>query len=244
MMRDMSDTIVWIHGFPLSSAIFERQASIDGFEHVTRDLPGFGSTRPLAQMTIDDYATFVMTDVESRGIGGAIFAGLSMGGYIAFHILRTRPEMVRGLILIDTRETADNAEQKQGRLDTIEKVKEDGIGVVIDSMLPKMLSPDAPPADRDRVREIMNTSSQQGVIAALGAMANRADSSDLLPKIKVPTLVVVGEEDAVTPPSDAERMARAIPNAKLVRIPRAAHLSNFEKAGEFNAAVKTIGSGR
>jgi 3-oxoadipate enol-lactonase len=237
MMRDMSNAIVWIHGFPLSSAIFERQMSLDGFTHVAPDLPGFGKTPPREQMSIDDYAAFVLDHVESRG---AIFAGLSMGGYIAFHIVRTRPELVKGLILIDTRETPDSPDQKKGRLETIEKVKQNGIGVVVDSMLPKMVGPDAPPTDRDRVREIMNSSSPQGVIAALGAMADRADSSDLLPNIAVPTLIVVGEEDAITPPSDAERMARAIPNAKLVRIPRAAHLSNFEKASEFNAAVQTM----
>ncbi|HJQ38172.1 MAG TPA: alpha/beta fold hydrolase, partial [Thermoanaerobaculia bacterium] len=82
------------------------------------------------------------------------------------------------------------------------------------------------------------SSSSEGVIAALRAMANRPDSSALLPTLRVPTLVVVGEEDAITPPADAERMAKAIPNATLVRIPNAAHLSNYEQADVFNAAVQ------
>lgn len=242
MMRDMSDTIVWIHGFPLSSAIFERQRLIEGVRHVMPDLPGFGSTPPPpGSMSMDDYARFVLDQVEDEK---AIFAGLSMGGYICFAIARMAPQRMSGLILADTRETPDTDEARNGRFETIEKVKQEGIGVVVDSMLPKMLSPDAPPADRERVHEIMSSSSPEGVMRALEGMANRSDSSDLLPNVAVPTLVIVGEEDTITPPSDAERMARAIPNAKLFRIPRAAHLSNFEKYGEFNAAVVAMTSGR
>ena len=239
MMRDMTEkTIVWIHGFPLSSAIFERQRSIEGVRHVMPDLPGFGSTPPPERsMSMDDYARFVLDQVDAEK---AVFAGLSMGGYICFSIARLAPERMSGLILIDTRETPDTDEARKGRFDTMERVRQNGIAVVTQSMLPKMLSPDAPPSDIDRVREIMSSSWQEGVVRALEAMANRPDSSDVLPDIAVPTLVVVGEEDAITPPSDAERMARIIPNAKLVRIPRAAHLSNFEKAAEFNAAVLTL----
>lgn len=234
------NTIVWIHGFPLSSAVFERQRAIDGFDHVMPDLPGFGSTPPHEMNTMDDYARFVLDRAPQK----AIFAGLSMGGYIAFAIARMAPERMSGLILIDTRETPDTDEARKGRYDTIEKVKAQGIAPVVDSMLPKMLSPNAPPADRERVREIMSASSAEGVIAALGAMAQRPDSSDVLAAINVPTLIVVGDEDAITPPTDAERMARGIRNSKLVKIPRAAHLSNFEQAAVFNAAVKTIGSDR
>jgi 3-oxoadipate enol-lactonase len=227
-------TIVWIHGFPLSSAVFERQRELGG---VFFDLPGFGGEPASAIATIDDYARFVLDRAPEQ----ATFAGLSMGGYICFAIARLAPERMNGLILIDTRETADTDEARKGRYDTIAKVEAQGVSVVVDSMLPKMLSPDAPPSDRDRVREIMSSSSKEGVTAALRAMAERPDSSDLLANIAVPALIVVGEEDSITPPSDAERMARAIPNAKLVRIPRAAHLSNFEKAAEFNAAVRTLG---
>jgi pimeloyl-ACP methyl ester carboxylesterase len=230
------NTVIWIHGFPLSSEIFEKQRTIRGLQHVMPDLPGFGRTRPAMIESIDDYARHILGAVQEEK---ATFAGLSMGGYICFAIARLAPERMNGLILIDTRETPDTAEARKGRFETIEKVKQQGVRAVADAMLPKMLTAGAPQEMKERVREIMLSSSAEGVIAALRAMADRPDSSDVLPKITVPTLVVVGEEDSITPVSDAERMAKAIPNAKLVKIAGAAHLSNYERAEEVNRVVES-----
>jgi 3-oxoadipate enol-lactonase len=225
--------IVWIHGFPLTSAVFDPQRPLGG---LLPDLPGFGNAPPpTGELTMDDYARRVLDATPHER---AIFAGLSMGGYIAFAIARLAPERVGGLILIDTRETPDSDDARKGRFDTIEKVRKEGVEVVVSSMLPKMLTSGAPQELKDRARAIMMSSSKEGVIAALRAMATRADSSALLPSLRVPVLVVVGEEDTITPPADAERMASAIPNATLVRIPNAAHLSNFERPDVFNAAVQ------
>jgi pimeloyl-ACP methyl ester carboxylesterase len=147
---------------------------------------------------------------------------------------------MRGLILIDTRETADTDEARKGRYDSIEKVKKEGVRPIVESMLPKMLTPQAPPEMRERIREIMSSSSPDGVIAALRAMATRPDSTQLLREIRVPTLVIVGDQDTITPPADAERMTAAIRGARLVRIEGAAHLSNYEKAAEVNRAVTSF----
>jgi pimeloyl-ACP methyl ester carboxylesterase len=165
----------------------------------------------------------------------AVFAGLSMGGYICFAIARLAPERMKGLMLIDTRESADSDEQKKGRYDTIAKVQKEGIAPVVDSMLPKMVISEAL---KPQVRSIMQSSTKEGVIAALRAMAERPDSFELIFGLMTPSLVIVGEKDAITPPSDAERMAKALRNSKLVRVPNAAHLSNFEQPEVFNAAVK------
>lgn len=223
------NTILWIHGFPLTSRVFERQHEIPAVRHVMPDLP------PLESM--DEYARFAVEQLDARGIEKATFAGLSMGGYVCFAVMRLFPERVSGLILIDTRETADTDEARQGRYDMMEKAQKDGVAPIAESMLPKMLTPEAPPALREEVRRIMMSVSTDFVVAALQAMAERPDSSSLLPAIAVPTLVVVGDHDAITPPSDAERMARLIPSARLVKIAGAAHLSNLERAEEFNAAV-------
>ena len=237
-------TIVWIHGFPLSSAMFEKQRALfadgKGVQHLMPDLPGFGGTPApgRGEITIDHYARHVLSELDTRGIARATFAGFSMGGYIALAIARIAPHRLDGLILIDTREKADTPEARQGRYDTIEKVRKDGIGSVIDSMLPKMLTANATQDLRNRVNEIMSASSPEGVMAALKVMAGRPDSTPVLPSIEVPTLIVVGTEDTITPPADAERMAAAIPDAKLVKIAGAAHMSNFEKADEFNEAVR------
>ena len=230
--------VVWIHGYPLASSIFEPQLAIRGVRHVMPDLPGFGQSRPDGgNMTIDAYAHLMIELLHARGIDRAVFAGLSMGGYICFAIARLAAERMRGLILLDTRETADTEEARKGRYESIEKVNQEGVKPIIDAMLPKMLTPAAPREMKDRVREIMTSSTPDGVIAALGAMATRPDSTPLLPKINVPTLIVVGEQDTITPPADAERMAAAIRGAQLVKVPGAAHLANYEKADEVNRAV-------
>lgn len=231
--------IVWIHGFPLASSMFEHQLAIRRVRHVMPDLPGFGQSRAnVGEMSMDDYARVVIDLLDHRGLDTAVLAGFSMGGYICFAAARLAPERLRGLILIDTRETADTEEAKKGRLESIEKVRKEGVAPIVESMLPKMLTSAAPQEMRDRIREIMMSSSPEGVISALKAMASRPDSSSLLARIPVPTLIVVGEEDSITPPSDAERMAAAIRGSRLVRIRGAAHLSNYEKAEELNAAVE------
>ena len=189
---------------------------------------------------MDDYARHVLDAMDARKIDKAFLAGLSMGGYICFAIARIAPERMKGLILIDTRETPDTAEAKKGRYETIEKVKAKGVSVVVDGMLPKMLTPQAPPALVTEARQIMMSSSQTGVTAALKAMAERPDSTETLRAISVPTLIVVGDADTITPPADAQRMASLAPNATLVTIKHAAHLSNMEQPDQFNKAVETF----
>jgi 3-oxoadipate enol-lactonase len=230
--------IIWIHGFPLASSIYEQQLAIRNVRHVMPDLPGFGQSRADGRaMSMDDYAHVVITLLDDRGLDRAVFAGLSMGGYICFAIARLAPQRMRGLILIDTRETADDEEAKQARSNSIEQVKQSGVKPIVDSMLPKMLTRNAPREMRERVREIMTSTSSEGAITALHAMATRPDSTAQLRKIQVPTLVIVGEEDTITPPADAQRMANAIAGAKLVKVEGAAHLSNYEKALDVNRAV-------
>jgi 3-oxoadipate enol-lactonase len=233
--------VLWLHGYPHAASIYENQLAIRRVRHVMPDLPGFGQSRPMGgDVSIDAYAHLCIELLDHRGIDRAVIAGLSMGGYIALALARLAPNRLRALILIDTRETADSDDARKARYDSIAKVQQSGVRPIVDAMLPKMLTPDAPPEMRERVREIMSSASPEGAIAALRAMATRPDSSPLLANIDVPTLVLVGEEDSITPPSDAERMAAAIRGARLVRIAGAAHLSNYEQPTELNLAVSTF----
>lgn len=228
--------ILWIHGFPLSSEVFREQLAIPEVRHIVPDLPGFGRTAWKERFqTLDDYAAECVALLDELAIDRAVFAGVSMGGYICFAIARLFPARLRGLILIDTRETADTPDVKKGRYETIEKVRASGTAPVVESMLPKMLTPRAMEELQTRVRTIMESAPADGVIAALGAIAERRDTD--LSSINVPTLVVVGEEDAITPPADAQRIASGIANATLVQLAGASHLSMMEKPQEFNAAV-------
>lgn len=231
--------VLWIHGFPLSSRIFLPQLAIHHAQHLVPDLPGFGQTPADPSIgSIEDYARVALSLLDEREIDRAVVAGLSMGGYIALAIARIAPERLRGLMLLDTRETPDTAEARKGRFESIEKVRAaKSVKPVVEAMLPKMLG-SSPSADLvEEVTDIMLSSSVDGVTTALKAMAERSDTTAVLPTIGVPVLVVVGEEDSITPPADAERMAGAIRDAKLVKLPGAGHLSNMEQAEMFNAAV-------
>ncbi|MFN2238862.1 MAG: alpha/beta fold hydrolase, partial [Thermoanaerobaculia bacterium] len=212
--KGLGTPVVWIHGFPLSSRVYDAQTSIEGVRHILPDLPGFGdSPAPSAPLSIDDYAGGILAIMDEAGVRSAVVAGLSMGGYIALALARLAMERLCGLILIDTKETPDSEEARQGRMASIEKVEAEGTGPVIDGMLPKMLTEETARGRQetvDEVRTIMESASPEGVKAALRAMAERPDASAVLPRIEVPTLVVVGREDSITPPSDAERMRQAI----------------------------------
>jgi pimeloyl-ACP methyl ester carboxylesterase len=169
-----------------------------------------------------------------------LLGGLSMGGYVAFEFYRRFPRRVRALVLADTRPQADTDEARRTREETAQKVLREGMAPIADSMLPKLLSENTRESEPDvveRVRAMMLGIEPAGAAAALRAMAVRRDQTDLLPSIDVHTLIVVGSEDPITPPSDAETMSEKIEGARLVRIEGAAHLSNVERPEEFNRAL-------
>lgn len=228
--------ILWIHGFPLSARIYEPQKPLGGF---APDLAGFGGAPPPAgAMSMDKYADELFAYLDGQRVATAVVAGLSMGGYVALAMARKDPSRIAGLILIDTRETADPEEARKKRFETIAAVRREGIEPVVRDMLPKLLSRNAPQPMVQQVESILRGASREGVMAALEAMADRPDSSSLLPQLEIPALVVVGSEDVIAPPADSERMASRIPRATLEVIAGAGHLSNFEKPAEFNEAVR------
>lgn len=237
--------IVWIHGFPFSSDVFEGVQQIEGARHHLVDLPGFGrlaSTDPPS--TIEGFARSVLAALDAASVSRATFAGVSMGGYIALAIARIAPERVEGLILIDTRETADDEAAREKRTTTAAKVRAEGTGFLIDEMLPKMLTTHAPPEMKSKVKGSMLAASVEGVVAALEAMRDRPSSDDVLRSLKVPVLIVVGKEDGITPPSDARRMHRLAPHSRLVELPDAAHLAHLEQPERFREEVGAFVAGR
>lgn len=235
--------ILWIHGYPLSSTIFEHQLAIEGFRHVAPDLRGFGaSTPPSAGLTIDDYARDCLALLDHLGIASAVVAGLSMGGYVALAFRRIAPHRVNGMIFIDTRASADTDDGRRARAESIAEAETAGTTPLIETMLPLLLASPAPEVV-SAVRSIMESASIAGVVAALRAMAARPDSTEMLSSIDVPTLVVVGEHDVITPPDVARRLADSIPGARLVEIAGAGHLTPIESPGPFNRAIVEFSSG-
>ncbi len=227
--------ILWIHGFPLSSAVFAPQTRIQGYRHIRPDLRGFGPTPPPGgEMSMADYARDALAVLDKLNIDRAVVAGLSMGGYVAMQILRDAPQRVAALLLLDTRETPDTREGREGRLESARDVAANGTKNVIESMVPKMVVREPL---RDVVRLIMQSASPAGVITALKAMAARPDSTETLRKTDAPALIIVGEHDTLTPVSDAERMASLMKAAELAPIANAAHLANFEAPAQVNDLI-------
>lgn len=237
-------TVLLIHGFPLSSSLWHMQTpDLSSFARVIApDLRGHGQSEAVdgpysVQLLADDCADLLGHLAVPTPF---VVCGLSMGGYVALEFYRRYPEYVAGLVLMATRAGADSAEGKQNRDGAIATVQKQGIEPIVEGMLPKLMASKTAASDPDLVEfvhEMMLETSPEGMIGALAAMRDRPDSTELLAEIDVPTLVIHGEQDQIIPISEAEAMAKAIPNATLVRIPNAGHLPNLEQADLVNDAL-------
>lgn len=212
-----------------------------GWRVIAPHFRGFdgGDGDPPAQ-SVDDYAGDVVDLLDALHIHEAVVGGLSMGGYVAFALLRHAARYVQGLILADTKAPADTPEGVEGRKRMIELVRSKGPAAVAEEMIPKLLGETTRrmrPEVVDRVRALATSSSAEAIAGALRALMTRPDATPQLPTIHVPTLVVVGEEDTVTPRAAAEEMHRGIAGSELVVIPAAGHLSNLEQPAAFDAAL-------
>jgi pimeloyl-ACP methyl ester carboxylesterase len=167
----------------------------------------------------------------------AVVVGLSMGGYLAFELYRQRPGLFRGLALCDTRPGADTPEGAANRETFARNAIDKGLHWVADEMTPKLLRPKPDAAAVREVRHLIGQGPPAGVAAAQRGMARRPDSTPTLSTITCPTLVVVGDEDTLTPPPEAEKMVAGIKGARLARIPGAGHLPNIENPAAFDLAL-------
>ncbi|HEX8502421.1 MAG TPA: alpha/beta fold hydrolase [Pyrinomonadaceae bacterium] len=237
------EAFVLLHGFPFDRSMWRGQVTelSATCRVVAPDLRGLGETpRGDATVTMGEMAEDVAALLDTLGVERAALGGLSMGGYVAFEFFRRFPRRVRALLLADTRPQADADEARRTREENAQKVLRDGMAPLVDSMLPKLLSAatrEGRPDVVERVRAMMLGIDPEGAAAALRAMAARRDQTDLLAAIDVPTLIVVGREDSITPPADAEAMGAKIKGSRLVRLEGAAHLSNVEREEEFNRAL-------
>jgi pimeloyl-ACP methyl ester carboxylesterase len=239
-------TVVFVHGFPLRASMWEPQFEVavqSGRRVVAPDLPGFGRSAVPADRSaysIDGYADLVAALIDDLGLGRVVMAGLSMGGYIALAVARRHPGVLAGLVLADTRADPDSPEGRQARSDSQALVEERGdVTPLVDGLLTRILA-DTGPRHAEvgaTLGDMMRSTAPAGWIGALEAMKQRRDQTDLLPSIAVPTLVVVGEGDALAPVDVAEAMAKAIPGAHLEIVPGAGHVSNLENPDVFNRVL-------
>ena len=238
--------LLLIHGFPLDHRMWDAQlAGLAGQARVIApDLRGFGRSAAALSgpLTMDQHADDLAALLDHLGIGRAVVAGLSMGGYIAFAFWRRHQERVQALVLADTRAEADSPQAQANRDAAAAKVRTAGVAAIAGDMLPRLLAPAslANPRLAERMRAMMADQPAETVIAALAGLRDREDSRPTLPTITVPTLVLVGAHDALTPPADATALAAGIPAARLVVIPAAGHMSPLENPRAVNAALRSF----
>lgn len=240
--------LIFLHAFPLNRGMWESEIKAllpsGRFRLVAPDWRGFGESEISGEIsTMELFADDVAGLMDVLGMQDAILCGLSMGGYAAFAFLRKYPRRVKGLILADTRPRADTPEAQANRENVARLVETEGTGAIADLQLPRLISEETRQHHPDveaRIRQLIDSATPRGIAAASRGMAQRADSSDLLASIAVPTLVIVGEQDALTPPAVAQEYAARIPDARLFTIPHAGHLSNLEQPEVFLQALKNF----
>ncbi|WP_119728879.1 alpha/beta fold hydrolase [Thermomonospora amylolytica] len=236
--------LVLLHAFPLSSAMWLAQREDLGrrFRVITPDLRGFGGSvlgedEPSVDLMADDVAALL----RRKGIDRAVVCGVSMGGYVAMALCRRHPERLLGLVLADTKASADPEQARRTRLRQAERLERDGdTRVLLEEVLPFLLGPTTMRQRalvHGRVRGLAQAAPARAAAWAQRAMAARGDSFDTLRGVRAPALVLRGEEDGLSTEADARAMADALPNAELQTIPRAGHLPPVEQPELFNQTV-------
>ena len=237
--------VIFLHAFPLNRRMWEGELLAllgEGrYRLVALDWRGFGESEITNGIsTMELFAGDVAGLMDALGIQNAILCGLSMGGYAAFAFLRKYPQRVAGLILADTRPGADTPEAQANRENVAQIAETQGTGAIADLQVPRLISEYTRrhhPEVEARVRQLIDEATPRGIAAASRGMAQRADSTELLGGITCPTLVIVGEQDALIPPVVTQDYASRIPGAQFAVIPQAGHLSNLEQPEAFLQAI-------
>src|SRR5580658_586455 len=238
-------TVVLLHGYPLNHQIWAGQWT--GLSELCRvvalDLPGYGLAEgaPVPD-TLSGFAEAVYSTV-ARFRGPVVLAGHSFGGYILLELIRTHPDVAEALVLADTRSEGDSPEAREKRLALVRALEDpvhpfDVEGTAKGLVAPATWAAQGPVVGT--VRDMVTTAPRRAVIGSLKAMAGRPNLTPVLPKIRVPTLVVWGEEDQLIPPALTRSMVARIPASRGVGIPSAGHLPCLEAPEAFNLAVTEL----
>ncbi|AIG74199.1 Hypothetical protein AJAP_06405 [Amycolatopsis japonica] len=225
--------LVLLHAFPVDARMWDavRAPLSERLRLITPDQRGLGRS-PLPETDrepdLDDAARDVVALLDRLELDKVVLGGCSMGGYLTMAVLRLAPERVGGLVFIDTKATADTPEAAQARHDVAARVETEGAGWMPEAVTPGLLAEKARPEVVERLRELITTQPPSGIAWAARAMAARPDSLETLRSVDVPALVVVGEEDGLTPLEAANTLVETLPDATLVVLPEAGHLTPLE----------------
>jgi 3-oxoadipate enol-lactonase len=234
--------VVFIHAFPLNRTMWEPPigARVAECRCIAIDFRGFGDSAASPPYSVDQYADDVAGVLDALQIERAVFVGLSLGGYVAFSLWRRHRHRVRGLVFADTRASADVVETIARRRELIKVAQTQGSAAVANMQIAGLMGK----TTRDKRHDLydaahrsMSQAPVEAIVGALEAMIDRADSTETLATIDVPTLIIVGEEDVLTPPKEAKGIQAGIAGSRLEILQQAGHLSNVERPASFNTVV-------
>ncbi|HXG94187.1 MAG TPA: alpha/beta hydrolase [Blastocatellia bacterium] len=205
----------------------------DQFHIINLDQHGHGESGYRASFTLEEMAEDYAALLDALGLESVHWAGLSMGGMTGMRLAIARPERVRSLVLMDTSSRPEMQERRANYMQLADAIRAGMASAVVDQVLPFFFAPSTFANRPDLIAryrdKFIAERDREGVYQASLAVFNRGDITDQLEKIKAPTLVIVGEHDIATTPDRSQLIAERIPNARLVRIPNAAHMSATEQ---------------
>ena len=232
--------IIFVHGFPFNKKTWHPQFGFFSQNNrvITYDIRGFGkSTSGTKEMSMSQFADDLVDFMSHLEIEKAIVCGLSMGGYILLNAVNRYPEKFSALVLCDTQCIADSLETKEKRQQSISNIPEGGLADFTESFIKNIFLEETLKNEQEMVDKIRNTilaTSVTSITTTLKALADRDETCSMLQNIKIPTLIICGKEDKITPPLQAQFLKDGIAHSTLSIIEDAAHLSNLEKPDVFN----------
>jgi 3-oxoadipate enol-lactonase len=231
--------VLFVHAFPLNRTMWAPQVSalVDRCRCIAADLRGFGESSVTPPYSMEQYADDLAHLLEQLHVAKVVLVGCSMGGYVSFAFWRRHRHRVRALVLADTRASADSEKALARRRELIEVARREGATAIANLQIAGIVGKttrEKQPDSYDAVHRMIAQAPVEGIVGALQAMMLRADSTALLAAIDVPTLAVVGDEDAVTPVKEVRAMQERIPGSRLEVISQAGHLASLERPAAFN----------
>ena len=235
--------IIFLHGFPFDKTMWSNQLEVLKANNrvIAVDIRGFGKSEDeITPLSMELFTEDLILFMEELNIERAVLCGLSMGGFIALDAVKRFPEYFDALILCDTQCIADSSEVKEKRLATIEEIKNDGSKAFKEKFVKSVFHTETltnKPGLVDELRSVVNANSDRVINAGLQALADRSETCSILENITIPTLIICGREDEVTPLAQSEAMHKSIKNSELRIIDNAGHVSNLESPVEFNSYI-------
>jgi 3-oxoadipate enol-lactonase len=233
--------VVLVHGFPFDHRMWAPQVRSLSKDRrvITYDVRGHGQSPPGdGPYTLETFVDDLFMLLDHLKVPRAVLCGLSMGGYIVLRAVERRAERFNAMVLCDTKSAADSSEAKLKRAATIQAVQKDGVTAFSNEFIQGVLTENSLRTNATlvgSVLEMIQSNTPEGICGALRALAGRTDTTQALPKMDLPSLILVGQEDRLTPPAVSESISKGLPNSTLRLIPDAGHLSNLENPSVFNA---------